>query len=53
MCKYNLFFSPVKAYDIVYVMDFAVSNRGGSRFFLELMLEMSFKVALITGKIDP
>ncbi len=45
----------MKAYDIVYAMDFAVSNRGGSRFFLELMLEMSkyFKVALITGKIDP
>jgi glycosyltransferase involved in cell wall biosynthesis len=44
----------VKAYDIVYAMDFAVSNRGGPRFFLELMLEMSkyFKVALITGKID-
>jgi len=55
MYKYDLFFSPVKAYDIVCAMDFAVSNRGGSRFFLELMLEMSkyFKVALITGKIDP
>ena len=45
----------MKTYDIVYAMDYAVSNRGGPRFFIELILEMSkyYKVALIAGKIDP